>query len=73
MRTATATLDRDLATDAEGGPRPMTQHHGTQSLLRRFWAVPGTILVASMLASAQVDPVDAVRLACGPLLIGLGG
>jgi hypothetical protein len=46
---------------------------GLLELLRRFWAVPGTILVASVLASAQVDPGEAVRLACGPLLIGLGG
>jgi hypothetical protein len=44
-----------------------------RSLLRRFWGVPGTILVASVLASAPVDAVEAARLACGPLLIGLGG
>ena len=44
----------------------------TGSLLRRFWGVAGTIVVASGLASTQVDAVEAALLACGPLLIGLG-
>jgi hypothetical protein len=52
----------------------MTRHDGIRSLLHRLWGVPGAILVASVLAAtSQVGAVDAIRLACGPLLIGLGG
>jgi hypothetical protein len=52
----------------------MTRHDGMRSLLSRLRGVPGGLLVASVLAvTSQVDAVEATRLACAPLLIGLGG
>jgi hypothetical protein len=51
----------------------MTRHDGMRSLLRRLWGVPGAMVVASVLtAASQVDAVEVTRLACAPLLIGLG-